>query len=296
MALDEITVAVVDFHAAWGDKAANLKAIARWTAEAAGRGAQLVLFPETALSGYNTADGDPAMHRENAVEAGGPEFAELVALAAAHRVYLAVGLPERDAASGAIYNSALVAGPDGLVGCYRKLHPAAGETAWAAKGSEPMLFASPWGPIGLAICYDIYQFPEITRYYCAMGARLVLNATAMPRFSGWDDYYYNQLRARVIENGCFLASGNLVGEDRDVTFPGCSVILGPAARGLVGTTVYAGPVEGEPGLRIATLDLAATAAARRRLPLFTDNPTTGEPDWRPALYADLLERVQRSRS
>jgi predicted amidohydrolase len=296
MSIDSIvTVATVNFSAEWGNKAGNLARIKGYVKAAAERGAKLVLFPETALTGYNVKSDDSIeMQLEAAETVPGPAADELAALSKQYGIYVIVGMPERDAANPDIlYNSALVTGPEGIVGCYRKIHPAGKESLWAKKGEEPLLFDTPWGPVGVGICYDSYCFPELARYYAALGARLYLNPTAVSEIAGWEELYETQLKARVIENAIFLVSSNLVGPDRDLTFPGGSMIVGPSVS-MLGTKYYAEPAGPHEELLVATLDLSLADKARRTLTLFTDNPITGVPDWRPDIYEKLLAGVKRT--
>ena len=290
---DEVTVAAVNFHAAWGEKAANLARILAQAREAADRGAKIVLFPELALTGYNHDKGSIAMQQRDAEPVPGPATDALAALSRERGIWIVVGLPERDEATGTLYNSAVVTGPEGLVGCYRKIHPAGKESLWCAKGEAPLLFDTPWGPVGVGICLDTYRFPELVRYHAAQGARLYLNPTALPLVPDWEALYYTTLNARVLENSVFVASANLVGEDRDVSFPGGSMIIGPGTE-TPKPLVHAGPVEGEEAMVIATIDLAEGARLRGWLPLTAPNRVTGVPDWRPAVYSRLLGDVLAS--
>ena len=283
---DTLTLAVVNFHAEWGDTAANLTRITELAREAAGQGAEFVLFPETALTGYDHST--ERMHERVAETVPGPASDALAAVAREEGIWLACGLAERDPASGAIYNSAVVLSPQGLVGCYRKIHLPGKESCWAAKGETPLLFDTPWGKVGLGICYDTYLFPELLRHYGALGARLYLNPTAAPAFAAFDTLYYNQLKARVAENGFFIASANLVGQDRKSRFPGGSLVIGPGTD-VLETVYYGKPLEDMEGIVMAAIDLSLADRARDLMPIFTVNPLTGAPDWRPGIYSRLYK-------
>ncbi|MET0360778.1 MAG: carbon-nitrogen hydrolase family protein [Sphingobium sp.] len=289
---DKITLAVVNFHALWGEKAANLARIKDRITEAHDKGANLILFPETALTGYNVDGDSVAMHRDNAETIPGPASNELEAMARDLGVYIIVGMPERDETSGKVYNSALVVGPSGMIGRYRKIHLPGKEAMWAARGNDAFIFDTPWGPMGLGICYDTYFFPEICRAYAAMGARLYLNPTAVPIFPHWRDLYYTTLKARVLENACYIASANLVGDDKDCGFGGGSLVVGPG-EGPINATYYADAIEDREALIITTIDLSRVDAVRQMLPIYTDNPLTGTPDWRPEIYERLLAQVRQ---
>lgn len=92
--------------------------------------------------------------------------------------YIVFGAAEYAEEKDCLYNSAFVTGPEGVIGTYRKIHPYDAENMWCEKGSEPFMFETPWGPVGIGICYDSYQFPELMRYYVSKGMRLHLNPTA----------------------------------------------------------------------------------------------------------------------
>ena len=293
MPQDRLTVAAVNFAPEWGNKDVNLARIIERAGEAADMGARIVVFPEMALTGYNHDNGSIAMHEAAAETVPGPASNALAALSRERGIWIVVGLPERDAESGTIYNSAFVTGPEGLVGCYRKIHPAGQESLWCAKGDEPLLFDTPWGPVGLGICYDTYCFPELSRYYAARGARLYLNPTAVPGVLDWGELYYTMLKGRVMENSGVIVSANLVGEDKGLTFPGGSLVIGPGKDSLA-PIMHAGPVEGEEAILVATIDFADGEQHRGWLPIMTANKTTGVPDWRPAVYSRLLGELMDS--
>ncbi|OZB94973.1 carbon-nitrogen hydrolase family protein [Paenibacillus sp. XY044] len=248
---DIVTVAAVNFHPKWGDKADNLKRLKGYVRTAAKQGADLILFPETALTGYGVKDDDPEMQRLNAEPVPGDSTLALAELTKEYGVYVVLGMPERDDAEpDIIYNSAAVIGPEGVIGAYRKIHPAAKESMWATKGGQPFMFDTPWGPVGVGICYDSYCFPELVRYYTALGSRMYLNPTAIHNAEGWQDLYYTTLKSRSLENGTFIVSSNLVGQDYDSYFPGGSMIVGPANH--IGAEYKGVPVEDKEAVVLAT--------------------------------------------
>ncbi|WP_168123041.1 carbon-nitrogen hydrolase family protein [Paenibacillus sp. HB172176] len=284
-AQDIVTVAAINFQARWGEKESNLQRMAGYVKSAANQGADIILFPEMALTGYNVKDMTPTMQRDNAETVPGASTLMLAELTKEYGVYVVLGMPERDPEHhDVIYNSAAVIGPEGVIGAYRKIHPAAQESLWATKGSEPMMFDTPWGPVGVGICYDSYCFPELVRYYTALGSRLYLNPTALHNVENWQDFYYSTLKSRSLENGTFVASSNLVGQDLDAYFPGASMIVGPSNK--FGSEFKGEPVENKEAIVMATLDLSQSGGLLNTM--FQDNPLTGVPDWRPDIYARLL--------
>jgi predicted amidohydrolase len=289
--LDQIlTVAAVNFHAAWGAVERNLGRMLDFAGEAADGGADLVLFPETALSGYDLAEGDsPAMHLEAAGRSAWAA-AELARAAQARGIYIVCGLPEQDADTGAVYNAAVAVGPEGVIGYHRKLHLPVTEAAWAVTGRSPLVFDTRWGPVGVGICYDTYWFPEVARHCAALGARLYLNPTAIYDVADWEKIYLNQLQARALENSLFIASANLFGRDRISYFPGGSAVIGPSETLFPKT--WAGPELEREGPVLATIDLSLVDEQRSRIPVFGVHPRHGLPDWRPDLYQDMLRDVR----
>ena len=233
---DILTLAVVNFAPVWGDKDNNLKRICEYTEAAALRGAQMVLFPETALTGYDIEPGDldreERMHRRLAETIPGPATDAVCALTRKYGIYAAFGMAERDAGDPArVYNAAAVCGPDGLIGSCRKIHLPFAESLWADSGEKPFLFETPWGPVGIGICYDVYCFPEVTRYARAMGARLFLNCTAICTLEspGAGGELGNLcLQYLAVNNDLFIASSNLCGRDVTSWFMGGSGIIGPS--------------------------------------------------------------------
>ena len=73
-------------------------------------------------------------------------------------MYIIFGMSEKRSEDAEdLYNSAVVLGPNGLVGSYQKIHPFGTENLWCKKGEDPFIFDTEWGPIGLGICYDSYR-------------------------------------------------------------------------------------------------------------------------------------------
>ena len=180
-----LRVSVINFKTWWGNKELNLERILDMTELEAKSGADLIVFPEMALTGYDTEEGIPfeeMMQYKLAETIPGPATREIEQITRQYGVYAVIGMPERDESDhNIIYNSAAVLGPDGFVGAYRKIHVPKMETRWATRGTDPFLFDTPWGKVGVGICYDTYVFPELTHYYRAKGARLMINATAFAK-------------------------------------------------------------------------------------------------------------------
>lgn len=290
-----ITLAVVNFFPQRGNVEQNAARIGGYIRAAGRRGADLVLFPELALTGYCDEKDIPWAEKMQVKAACTLEEEPLLSLrraAAEAGVYALFGGPERE--GDKVYNSAFVCCPDGKALTYRKLHPFAEENRWCSPGESPLLLDTPFGKIGVGICHDTYSFPELARYYAAQGAKLYLNLTALSDVNTWDDFYRTTLQSLVIQTGMFVASANLCGSDLTCNFPGGSLVLGPSLGWLRGKEyaychVYAGGVDRfEQEMFFATVDLS------RALPgVFEPNAITGRPDFRPERYAAWYGELSR---
>lgn len=277
------TIAVVNFHAEWGDKRTNLERMKEYIKEAAREGADLILFPELALTGYEVDEGGK-MHKELAETIPGPTSAEMAKLSKELDIYVAWGMPEFCKENNAYYNSAVLVGPEGLLGVYRKVHPWMPELQWCSKGNEYPIFVTKFGPICIGICYDTYFFPEVARIYALKGARLYLNPTAMPVLEGFNvhELMLQQIMARAAENLYYVASADLVGREKTMKYAGYSVIAGPLYP--KASHIHAGPAsKEEEGMLMATLDLVDVHRMRNTIPVFEDR--------RPETYKSLISGV-----
>jgi predicted amidohydrolase len=253
-----VGIAVVNFKSeADGlkpDKVATLKKIGLFTMEAAKQGANIIVFPELALTSYSGFPTGMAYQLSEPIP--GPSTKTVQKIASKHSVYVAFGMIERDGSK--LYNAVPFIGPTGVLGVYRKVHPAKFAESWVTPGDSYPLIQTPWGPIGIGICYDNYCFPEVPRIYALRGARIHLNVTAFPQFPDAKDYwdfYITTLGARSIENNMFIASANMVGKQGEFNYFGHSMIIGPKS-GKISYHIYAGPLGSEEGIAMATLDLS----------------------------------------
>jgi predicted amidohydrolase len=224
---------------------------------AAQNGAQLVAFPELALTGYKYAHSAEAL--EYAETVPGPSTEAVAAKAQEHGVYVVFGLLEKDGAD--VFDTVVLVGPEGYVGKYRKVHEGyQSESLVFTRGSRvPPVFATPIGRIGLANCYD-GAFPEAARLLALQGADIMV---FIYNESGavWRDY----VLSRATENGAFVVAPNRIGSERLSSFNGTSIIAGPGFQ----TLAIAGAT-GEQTI-YADLDLgqlSSTALSGRRPALY----------------------------
>ncbi len=256
-----LTISLGQMDVRWGDPEANLSQVRSWTAEAARRGSQMVVFPELWDTGYAL---DRAV--ELGSDLGGGRFAIVSALAREYGLHIVGSLLELGHAEGTTrpaYNTAVWFGPDGrALGSYRKVHLFRGlqEDRYLLPGGVPHWIAHSWGAAGMAICYDL-RFPELFRVYALGGVTLTVIPAQWPlaRIEHWRTL----LRARAIENQMVIVACNRVGISEDIPFGGHSAVIDAWGVPLV----EAGEDE---DLLTVTVDLAHTGEVRRALPVFED--------------------------
>ena len=235
-----ITIGCANFESVPRDKAKTLDKMAAVVAEAATRGCDLVIFPELALNSWGScaacadAHAPCAWHRAQAEAADGPACHDVAGMAAEHGVHVIYGYEELGDA-GAIHNSANVVAPDGLVGTYRKLHLGIPlETDRFTPGDSLPVFDTDLGPIGISICYDFYQGPELSRVLALKGARLLVNPTGRSSLPRAREHLEQITLVRAHENLVATASANRVGDAHgSPTWAGGSVIGVPQFPGFL---------------------------------------------------------------
>ena len=260
-----ISVGCVNFEAVPRDKQATLDKILAMIATAADRGCDLVIFPELALNSWGRCDECAAEHHPcawhltQAELADGPSCGAVTDAAAANGIHVIYGFEEVDPDDGTvIYNSANVVAPDGLVGTYRKLHLGIPlETDRFTPGDALPVFDTDLGPIGISICYDFYNNPELCRVLALKGARLLVNPTGRSDLPRARENLEQATLVRAQENLVFAASANRVGTSHGPpAWAGGSIIGGPEFPGFPKVLAQAGTDE---ELITADLDFAELA-------------------------------------
>ena len=246
-----ITVAAIQTHAPAGEKRSNNEQALEALRRACDEGAQLVVLPELGNSGYifNSRD-EVAQVAEPAF--GGETTLMWSRVARERDVYICGGLPEVD--GGRFYNCAVLIGPDGFVGRYRKTHLWDEEKLFFEPGDLGLnIFHLPFGRVGIMICYDGWH-PEVARIFKLQGADLILDPTCwvlVPDVVTPENpvsAYVHMALAHV--NSLFIVCADQCGIDRGCTFLGRSCIAGP-------TGFVAGPAGFEnPEIVIAEINLA----------------------------------------
>ncbi len=241
-----------------GDKGKNLKKLE--TAVAASE-ADLVLAGELFLTGYMARDAFARL----AEPIDGPSVKAVSAMAAEHGAHVVFGMPEREAGTRRLFNTSVMALPDGRVAAYRKIYPANfgpfEEGLYFGRGSELTLVDTKLGRIGLLICYDAF-FPELAKAYALKGADLLAIISASPATS--KPFFDRILPARAIEDAIFVLYANLVGTELNVVFQGGTQAIGPRGEDLGKAKDF------EEGTVSAEVDLRDVKTARAFRPTLRD--------------------------
>ena len=272
--------AVAQIDPKLGEKERNLDVCLARIEDAAALGASILVLPECAIPGYMWDSAEEAM--PFAEEIPGPSTATLERECARLGLHVVCGLLERD--GDALHNAAVLVGPDGLVGTYRKTHlPYLGVDRFVVAGDELPVFETPLGRIGVEICYDL-RFPEVTRTLALRGADLVAHPTNFPVAARIQTELITV--ARAAENRVYLLTANRVGKERWGEFCGWSQIVDPFGNRLAEA--------GETGEALLTAEIEVETARDKDyvIPGIYELYLFGHR--RPELYGALLEEAGKA--
>ncbi len=224
----KVNVALAQISCKVGDKNYNLRKIERYIKQARKKLAELVVFPELALTGYTCRD----LVYELAEPIPGPSVHQLEAIAKNEKMHIVLGMLEKsDKAQAVLHNTAVLISPEGFIGRYQKMHlpthSVFEEKRYFRGGYQTPVFDTSIGKFGLIICYDVF-FPEITRLLRLKGAQLVICISASP--SVRRGFFEVLTTARALENTMFLAYVNLVGIEDGLQFSGGSRMIAPSGK------------------------------------------------------------------
>jgi predicted amidohydrolase len=269
-----IRAAAIQTAPVLGDLAGNLECCLARMQAAAADGCRLVAFPECALSGYMFDGAAAAWACAEPVPGDGTDA--LARACAEHGLHCVIGVLER--VGERLHNTAVLIGPGGLIGRYRKSHIACvGADRFTVPGAEPFeVYETPIGKIGMQICYD-WRFPEITRILALQGAEIIAHPTNSPVASR--DLAEFMTRARAAENAVFLLTANRCGGEAGTEFFGWSQIVDPLGRRLAEAQDTETMVIADLDLALARSKVKAPGDGGYEVSLFDDR--------RPELYGPL---------
>jgi predicted amidohydrolase len=253
----------------------NLEKIIQYIFEASHLGAEVLVFPECALSGYGLSLNEAQTFSE---PIPGPTTKRIIEACRDTQCIVAIGMLEKDD-EGNIYNAAALLGADGLLGTYRKTHlPYLGVDRFLSQGNSihgP--FDTEVGKLGLLVCYDL-RFPEPIRILALKGAHVILLPTAWPIAANLYPEFMAQSRSS--ENSLYLVAANRIGEERGTRYLGRSLIVGVNGEKLAeGTNDQEEILVAEVELRLSENKKRIFTPGEYELDLFKDR--------RPELYGAL---------
>lgn len=287
------TLGAVSMHCSH-NYADNVRKYREFIEEAALAKVDFLVFPEVSLQGYlmgsSKAQGSKesadqlAYFRSVAEPIPGPSTELLREYAAKHRMLIQAGMAESTMDGNVLYNSAVLVGPTGVLGVFRKLH---NQFEWPVfrPGNHLSVVPTPLGKVGMLICYDV-AFPEVVRTYALQGAVIASLTTAWPMTGDEPKgdpsahLYDLQTRANAQANQIWLVSSNQVHRpptEGCVNYYGHSRIVAP-------TGDIVAEIGHEEGLVTATVELRKGIEHARTAYGFGNNLLS---DRRPEFYGQL---------
>jgi len=275
----QVTVACIQLAPVIGDASVSLARIDAGVRDAAGQGAQVVVLPELANSGYMFSGLDEVCSAAQPLD--GAYLRYLTETASSLGILIASGFAELGSA-GDVYNSAVMVDRDGVRAVYRKAHlwNAEKSCGFTAGSEYPPVVDTEYGRLGLMICYDL-EFPEWVRTVALDGAELVcapVNWPLYPRPEGERPGEIIRVQADAAVNRMYIAAADRVGPERGQDWLGGTVIVD--ADGYPVTPILLGSEH----VAVATIDLAQA----RDKSISPQNDVHG--DRRPELYLEDSRR------
>ncbi len=189
--------------------------------------ADLIVLPELFSTGYQFIAKEEVVDLSEPVPSG-PTTQRLIALSKEKNCYIVAGIAERD--GDAVFNSAILTGPEGFLGVYRKMHLFYEETLWFSSGDTGLrVWKTPIGNIGIMICFDWF-FPEAARTLALKGADIIAHPANLVL-----PYCPDAMVTRCIENRVFAVTANRTGSEKrgvkeELKYIGLSEIVTPKGR------------------------------------------------------------------
>lgn len=221
--------------------------------------ADLMVLPELCASGYQFISQEEVQQLAEPVP-DGPTTRRLREIATRRRMHIVAGLPEKDGAR--CYNSAVVVGPSGFVGCYRKTHLFFEETLWFTPGDSGFqVWDIGQATIGVMICFDWY-YPEAARSLAVQGADIICHPSNLVLPNCPDS-----MPVRCLENRVFAVTCNRIGSEErggkePLTYIGNSEIVTP--KGMI---LHRAPRDRE---ELTILDIEPREARSKQLNRYND--------------------------
>lgn len=236
-----LVVASIQMEPVIGETSRNVARSIELLEQAASRGARLAVLPELCNTGYVFQSREEARALAEQIPEG-PSTQAWLEAAARLGIHIVAGITEKDGEN--LYNSAVIVGPSGFIGRYRKVHLWGEEALYFAQGNLGFpVFDTPFGRIGCQICYDCW-FPESFRLAALQGAELMCVPTNWVPIPGQDPKREAMANILVMaaahSNSMFIVAADRVGTERGQPFIGQSLIVGHTGWPVAGPASHDG--------------------------------------------------------
>src|SRR3954449_9013501 len=256
MRTEPMRIALAQMNAVVGDITGNAAKIREWIGQAREEEAQLVVFPELALTGYPPED---LLLKTHFVDAAGAALEELARETEDGDIVALVGFPER---RDDVYNACAVLADGEIAAVYRKMFlPNYGvfdEARYFQSGTEAAMFELNGVAIGLTVCEDIWEPGPPATSGALAGAQGIGNLSPSPYHAGKPLERERMLMQRARDNTAIVLFSNMVGGQDELVFDGHSVAIDATG------SVIARAPQFEEALTLCTIDPGAVAALRLR--------------------------------
>ena len=249
----KLKIGLVQFGPVWEDKKASIEKIKKLISNQTGL--DLYIFPEMTLTGFT-------MQAKNlAEEISGETFTFFSLLAKSIKSALMYGFIENG--KNKIFNTLVHLNNQGkIISTYRKIHPFsyANEDKYFGKGKNPIITKVKGLKFGLSICYDL-RFPELYRLYGKEKVDCIVDIANWPETRV--EHWRTLLKARAIENQCYVIGVNRVGDDPKLHYNGFSSVFDPMGKEIIS-------VENEEKIIEFEIDKTYVEEVRKKLPFLDD--------------------------
>ncbi len=247
-------IGLVQYNPEWESKEENKRRLDKLI-ERDFEKSSLLIFPEMTLTGFTMKS---SIFSEPLYSGSFEYFSNI---AVKKQVCIVAGITENE--NGNYFNSLIVLNPKGnLISNYRKIHPFSysTENQYYKRGEETKVVEINGLKVGLSICYDL-RFPELYRFYAKEKVHLIIVIANWPdtRIEHW----CTLLKARAVENQCYVAGVNRVGDDPKLHYPGFSSIYDPMGNEIISS-------KEEEKLIFAEIDKDKIEEIRGNLPFLND--------------------------
>lgn len=249
----KLKIGLVQYSPVWEDKFESMKKLESLLSNI--EAFNLLIFPEMTLTGFTMQS------KEFAEVLEGESYLFFASIAKEKKCAVMYGIIEKGKKKN--FNTLVHLNNQGkLIASYRKIHPFSysKENIFYGKGKGTVITKVRGYQIGLSICYDL-RFPELYRFYAKEKVHLIIDIANWPdtRIEHWRSL----LKARAIENQCYVAGVNRVGDDPKLHYTGFSSVFDPMGKEIIS-------VENDEKIMVVEIDKTNVNEVRNKLPFLKD--------------------------